>query len=356
MRVQTLSSLDALHALQPQWEALYRRVDSASIFTSPTWVMNWLHAFGHMGSLRCIALYEGETLHAVLPLLQVATRWRKVPVRALIACTNAHSVRSVLLFAPEHATPVRDALQQWLHTQGEWDLLLLDGCDNPLQGVVLPSLDREEPRHPWQHSVLPIEGSWSQYLGGRSRDLRRNIRRTVEGLASHGTLKTRIDTVWSQQLMDDWIAIDRSSWKASDGETIDNDTHTLHYYTRMLQEFSQQGQLLAMTILCDETPISNVICVHDKGVFYTLKTASRKDFCSASLSPGLLAMSELLEYIWNQAHAHTVDFVSKQSYTERWSMASQTFERRSLFSGTWRARIARVLEHYATRHHLSPTA
>lgn len=57
----------ALHALRPEWEALWRRVPGASPFQHPDWLLPWWRQFG-TGQPRVGCLHEGERLTGVLPL------------------------------------------------------------------------------------------------------------------------------------------------------------------------------------------------------------------------------------------------------------------------------------------------
>lgn len=344
MNAQLIQDLAELRAHEPAWQALYERIPQASVFTSPTWVLNWLESFAAPDSLRCIVVYNHDGLQAVLPLVRVATRWRRIPVIALCAATNAHSVRSAWLYPAELKSAIVAAALHVLRQMGQWDMLLLDGCAGAQTDAALPAMPAEEPIAHWCHSSLAIRGAWSDYLASRSRDLRRNLRRTADGLGARGTVDFQVFTRNPDLLMHHWVTIDQASWKAQAGEVVDSNEQTLGYYRRMLHGFASRQQLLAAVLLLDGNPVATVICAYDKGECHTLKTAMRQDCADAKLSTGALVMAHLLEHLWTHPTIRRVDFVSKQPYTDRWTADNQSFTRHIVFARSWRGTLARVLE------------
>ena len=223
-------------------------------------------------------------------------------------------------------------------------MLLLDGCDGPGLAGIVPTQADELPVERWQHSCLPLRGTWDDYLAGRSRDLRRNLRRTEAGLSTMGRLQFQLIEHDADQLFEQWVQVDRASWKASKGETVDSNAQTTGFYQGMLRCFSGQRQLLGGVLSLDDTPIAVIICARDKGICRTLKTAIRQDLSSARLSLGAVVMARLLAALWSQPGMHMIDFVSRQPYTERWTADTLTFERRVAFAASWRGQAAALLD------------
>ena len=65
--IAVLGTDAALHALAPEWEALWQRLPDRPPFTSPVWLLPWWRHFG-TGQPRVATLRRGGTLSAVLPL------------------------------------------------------------------------------------------------------------------------------------------------------------------------------------------------------------------------------------------------------------------------------------------------
>lgn len=344
MKFEVVDGLAGLRAREAAWAALHERIGSASLFTSPGWVLNWIENFAPGARLHGVFASDSAGLQAVFPLVPVFTRWHRVPVTALVACTNAHSVRSALLCDPRHAPAAFAGLLQTLRSGIDWDLLLLDGCNGPAFGSPRPTLPRELPVERWEHSCLAVRGDWAQYLAGRSRDLRRNLRRAEADLAALGSMRFEPIEKDADRLFEIWASVDRASWKAHRGETVDSDVRTTAYYRRILQWLAASGRLAAGVLWLDAAPIAVIIAARDKDVLFTLKTAMRDDLSSARLSPGAVVMARMLKAAWARPGVKLIDFVSKQAYTERWTADVRLFERRVSLSHSWRGQLAGWLD------------
>lgn len=351
MKLELIEDVAGLRSREAQWTTLYRQLPKASIFTSPGWVLNWIESFAPQTSLCCMFASDSSGLRAVLPLLPVAMRWRRLPVTALVACTNAHSVRSTLLFDVVDRTPIFDALANALRGTAGWDLLLLDGCATADGQSLVPPLPRELPVHHWQHYALTVRGTWAQHHATLGRDLRRNLRRAESDLSALG--RVRFDVVESDadRMYEQWVEVDHASWKASAGEIVESSPETRSYYRRMVQGLALNGQLLGGVLMLDDRPIAALMCMRDKGVVYTLKTATRADLSSARLSLNAVAVARLLQTVWARRDVQLVDFVNKQPYTERWTSEKLEFERRVAFAPSWRGHAAQSLERFHERFH-----
>jgi Acetyltransferase (GNAT) domain len=365
MKLERLNDIAALRALQPQWTQLYQSLPGASVFTSPSWVLNWLDNFAPQTPLRCLTLWDDAsstqppalrallpqppTLRAVLPLLPVRTQWRRVPVTALTACTNAHSVRSAILFDQADRSAVFNALAQDLRSAPDWDMLLLDGCDLPMDPSGASALPRELAPERWQHCTLTVQGAWDAYLASLSRDLRRNLRRVQADLSAMGAVQFEVIEDDAEKLFAHWVTVDRASWKADHGETVDSNAQTQSYYRRMLTDAAALNQLLGVVLMLNNQAVGTLIALRDKGVLYTLKTATRADLSTARLSVGALLMAHLLQTVWQRGDVHQIDFVNKAPYTTRWTTQTREFERRVAFAPSWRGQAAGWLERICQR-------
>lgn len=350
MKLERVSDMAALRSLEPQWTQLYQNLPLASVFTSPSWVLNWLESFAPETPLRCLTLWNAAiapyppTLRAVLPLLPVRTQWRRVPVTALTACTNAHSVRSALLYDPADQAVVFNALAQDLRSAPHWDMLLLDGCDLTFAASGSSALPRELAPARWEHCILTVQGTWDAHLALLSRDLRRNLRRVQTDLSTMGSMRFEIIEHDAEKLFAHWVTVDRASWKADRGETVDSNAQTQAYYRRMLINAAALNQLFGVVLMLNDQAVGTLIALRDKGVLYTLKTATRADLSTARLSVGALLMAHLLQTVWQRGDVKRIDFVNKTPYTTRWTKQTRQFERRVAFAPSWRGQAAGWLE------------
>jgi CelD/BcsL family acetyltransferase involved in cellulose biosynthesis len=66
MTFEIISSIERLRSLEQDWDALWRRNESATPFQSPHWLLPWWNAFG-CGELHVIAAYDDRGLQSLAP-------------------------------------------------------------------------------------------------------------------------------------------------------------------------------------------------------------------------------------------------------------------------------------------------
>src|ERR1700748_1298256 len=67
LRVESLESLAALAAIEPEWRALCRRDPAATPFEGPDWLLPWTRRLWGGGKLRVLAVRDGGNLVALAP-------------------------------------------------------------------------------------------------------------------------------------------------------------------------------------------------------------------------------------------------------------------------------------------------
>jgi len=211
MRVELIETEDALRALEPVWESLWRADPAADVFTSFDWFLNWWEHFGHGRGSYGLVMRDGDRwvslpgrdtrLHvlvvwdqgealAIAPLLLLHGWWQRCPVRILAPPLNNHAPRSGFLRSRASRAAVA-AVVEYLARSRQWDLMLLDGI--PGQSGLVPTLSEVAARRlrpgqrqlPWFHAYLAVEGTWEQYLKQKSENFRRSLRRVSTWCREH---------------------------------------------------------------------------------------------------------------------------------------------------------------------------
>lgn len=335
MKVEVIDSIEALTARRSAWEALYQADTEASIFLGPDWLLNWLTHFATNKTLRFLWLTDNSTPVALFPFIVHRARWRRLPVRQLGYCLNTHSVRGGYLVRASYADAAIRAAFQHLDHYRDWDV-----CVAEASPIAQPTLangvarQRSTPRAPpWEHSFLRIDTDWDTFYKSRSRDLRRTLRRSEQDLGKIGAVEFRMfsDGDDVDRAITEMCTIDSASWKAQRGETIAAQATVLNYYTGIVRSFAATGKLLVGSLRVGGQAQAMVLALYDKGVLYTLKTSFVMAIGNARVSPGTLAIYYFLQDVWHRQF-HSIDFVSKHTYTDKWTRDTQAFCRELVFS------------------------
>src|SRR5437764_11448317 len=68
LNIDSLESLEALQAIEPEWRALWERDHAATPFQGPDWLLPWTKWLWGGGKLRIFTVRSGPELVALAPL------------------------------------------------------------------------------------------------------------------------------------------------------------------------------------------------------------------------------------------------------------------------------------------------
>ncbi len=372
VRVQIVHDAAGLDALRADWDALWAADPGADVFGSWAWFRNWWQHFGHGESPAALAVNDGEEwlpvpgghwrLHvcvvrdptaaavALLPLVRIRGRYKRWQGQFLATPVNSHSPRAGLV-ATRFDAAVADALCGCLDRDPGWDLLLLDGlADTPggraerlVEGLSRRGLAIVE-QASWRQSYMDCDGSWEAMLGRRNHKFRLHLGQNERSLAKLGALQ--VDRHAGEDAIgagfDAFLAIDRTSWKAREGESIDRVAALRSYYHDILRRLAPHGGAEVWVLSVAGTPAAAFLCLADGRSLYTLKTSFSESFGRSSrLSPSQVLLARIIEQGWG-LHPRGIDFVGKAPLVDRWATRENAFSHRLLRRRPVSAAIARV--------------
>jgi CelD/BcsL family acetyltransferase involved in cellulose biosynthesis len=194
LHLATLTRLDELVAIEPEWRALFRDSGAPNPFALPAWAITWARHFVAPGRLRCIAVREdGGRLVGLAPLyLDVrGTRLRVARLRLLGArdAPDLSEIQQVLALPGNEREVLRAVVRHALAELDAWDwleLMLAPGQGwlepqwvPPEQGFVLHKAT-------WAYVVLPLQATWEAQRAQLKRNVRESIRRSENRLRADG--------------------------------------------------------------------------------------------------------------------------------------------------------------------------
>jgi hypothetical protein len=355
VRVDVVRDSAGLRDLERDWERLWASDPDADIFASFDWFLNWWEHFGHGERPAALVTRDGPTpiavpggdwkLHAcvvrnsggealaILPLVLVRGVYKGTRCRILSTPVNNHAPRAGLV-ASRFDAGVIDVLSESLASSGNWDVLLLDGLPqrckrlaalaSALAGRGLIPGSRSE----WPHSFFSHSSTWDDFLSSKGQNFRRQLKRSRRALETLGEVAmerfrgTHAATVG----MDLFLAVDRESWKARDGESLALDDVLRSYYVGLCERFAARGRADVWVMRIAARPAAAYLCLCDRQIIYTLKSSFSEAFVTTShSSPGILLLGEILRTA--QADGNIgIDFVCKLPYIDRWATEDRCYE------------------------------
>lgn len=186
LSVRIIESAAGFEGIRTDWNRLLQQVPTASIFSTPEWLLSWLAAYGKGYKPLVITFHDGSagTMIALAPLALTTRRAaiRKLSVLQLLGDGSGDSDNLDILATPGCEREVVSALLDFLATgQQRWDIASLDTmpADSPTGHAFMLELKRRR----WSQHVergtccaVFLPATWELYLQRISPKEREKIR------------------------------------------------------------------------------------------------------------------------------------------------------------------------------------
>ena len=216
---------------------------------------------------------------------------------ALRSTTNSHSPEFGLV-AESAATA--DVMAREIFRRGERSLSLrfLNADDRDLRCLRAATdeaayrvVERTVARSPY----VAIEGDWTTYERGLSRNLRSDIGRQFRRLRKAGSVSVEVATGGERldELLAEGFRVESSGWKAKESTAIACRNDTRQFYSEVAH-WAAQHELLRLSFLrLDGRPIAFQYGVEHDRIYYDIKGGYDAEY--ARFSPGKLLEHTMLE-------------------------------------------------------------
>lgn len=185
LSVRVIESAAGLEGVRADWNRLLQQAPTASIFSTPEWLLPWLAAYGEGRKPWVITFHEGSGAMIALAPMALTTRpaaMRRFCVLQLLGDGSGDSDNLDILAVPGREREVASALLDFLATgQRRWDIASFDTmpADSPTGCALMLELQRRR----WGQFVargtccaVPLPPTWELYLRQVSPKEREKIR------------------------------------------------------------------------------------------------------------------------------------------------------------------------------------
>lgn len=189
MRIDVIEDVDGLERLSDAWRSLREHARRTTPFQSPEWLIPWCSAFLDAGELRALALFSGNRLAALVPMVRrssadgASLALAGEGISDYLDCVLAADADDDVFLCLEHA--IRDETSRIGELRAEgvpaWSALLEAFAD--LRTCVRPST-----RCP----VVSLTPARDHYFRDLPAWLRRNLRRSKKRLEQMGSIRWEI--------------------------------------------------------------------------------------------------------------------------------------------------------------------
>jgi CelD/BcsL family acetyltransferase involved in cellulose biosynthesis len=280
---------------------------------------------------------------------------KRLPVRVLGFIEHPETQVADLLYADAGVEQALKTLLDYAVSEiaSEWDLLMLDKIpvtsetNRWLQLIQASSKCKSELDYNHRACVIPLIGSWNEYLNRQSPRFRKTLRNIINRTQRLGTVEVKCyrGSEAAERGLQRLFSVSNSSWKVMDGVAITSSKARMDFFHDLLRRPDTAGGVQIWFLEINGTPVASEVQVLEREVVYAL----RSDFderCGDS-SPGTYLQMEILKKLFEAGGYKAYNFgIGVNSYKTRWTEQCEQLVRFRLYNGTLYSRLLCSLEPY----------
>ncbi len=349
LRIEVVRSPEGLDELRDDWSALLDRAAEDSVFLSYEWIRSWWEAFGEGtgASLYLLAVWAGDELVGIVPLLRDRRRVLGRRRVGIFFCANNHSNRINLVIAQDClAECITAIVEHLLRHQRDWDVVQLEPMirNSPVTEALLAALHHAGVRYGMStcycSPFLTLPSSWGVVVDNLSTSFRKTLRRKINKAKKLRTVG--IDETAIPARVDDAMAIDRHTWQYANGTGISSRGPNKTFYTTLAHRMAGAGWLRLVFVTLDAKPVCFEYNLLYKNVLYNLKLGYLPE--QGHWSPGLFLKHHVLSQMAS-AGVSEYDFLGlDEPYKLHWTSTVRPHCFVCLVGSTWDVRLAAFVQ------------
>ncbi len=177
-----------------------------------------------------------------------------------------------------------------------------------------------------QTGRITVNGSFDDYWAARGKNLRHNLKRQTNRLATEG-LAGQLDLLTEVREMstavDEYGRLENAGWKASGGTAIAPDNAQGNFYRAMLERFAARGAARVFRYRLGEKTAALDLCIEQGGTLIILKTTY--DESIIGYSPAMLMRQETFRRIFADGRVRRIEFYGKaMDWHTKWTNEIRT--------------------------------
>lgn len=187
---------------------------------------------------------------------------------------------------------------------------------------------------------LDVKGDWQGYERALSRNLLRDLRKSMRGLEREG--KVSVDVMRGGEHLEDRMreafVVEASGWKGAAGTAIQSDPRTQRFYTAIGRWAAERGTLRLYTLRVDRRPLAMCFALQQHGVCQLLKAGYDPAF--GAYSPGKLLMHAMFRDCFESGVQRIELNGDAEPYKLSWADESHEYQRLEAFAPSVAGQLA----------------
>lgn len=355
MQVDCIANESGFLSLKSDWDRLWRSAANPSYFLSHDWIRCCWRELGRNNDMRVLVVRDNGAAVLIAPWMRSRGKRKKLPVRFLRFIEHPETQVADLLYVEAGAEQALKVLLDHVllsEMASEWDLLLLDKIplSSPttrlLQLMQRSSNGKSGLDSSLRSLIIPLNGTWSEYLNSQSVRFRKTLRNIVNRTQRLG--RVQVKCYRGKEAVDYAVrklfSVSDLSWKVTDGVAITSSEARMRFFEELLGRPATAEGVQIWFLEINGNAIASEVQVIDGEVVYAL----RSDFdegCGDS-SPGTYLQMEILKELFGSGHKAYNFGVGLNGYKTRWTEQYDQLTCFRLYNDTFYSRLLRSVDQY----------
>jgi CelD/BcsL family acetyltransferase involved in cellulose biosynthesis len=314
--------------LGEEWRSACSRMQSPSVFITPEYLETaWKHLREADDQPWVMAVREAGQLVGLLPLVRSKRKAHGLTGYELRHMGMWEGDRPGLLttVASDRVWPALFETLRRLRNQWQWlDLRELDDNAWPLRHAdQLGPMMRMSIETDTQAAFLTLEGSWDDYLAGRSTRTRKGFLKTQRQLSQEHPgwdIQVIEEPAALVEAFDRYVAVERRGWKVSAGVGLWSDARQANFYRELLPLLARDRRASVWLLRIDGKDAAGLVRFSQGEIVYERLCTYDPDF--AQYSPGVLLCREATRRAFGSNYRESDALGMAQPLDQRRAIAS----------------------------------
>jgi CelD/BcsL family acetyltransferase involved in cellulose biosynthesis len=365
MKIQLIEDFNGFLRLHDEWNRLWKHSKNPSVFLSHDWIRCCWEELQSANILKIFVVYRGNEPVMIAPLMSSRARQNKFPVKRLSFIEHPEAqVADVICDEGPEAEQGFQQLMAHLFAQSrrQWQLLSLNKIPSCSPLVRWIEGGRRASLHAGWHGsrssvlVVPLAGSWDEFLRAKSSRFRKTLRNIVNRVERMG--ETRIEcygaTRPAQAALPKLFSIADASWKLASGVAVTSSSARKRFFEQLLEDPATAQHMRIWFLEVNDTPVASEIQVVDGETVYALRSDYDEKF--AESSPGVYLQAEILKRLFGSQYRYYSFGVGLNPYKARWTERSADFLNYRIYNQTLYGRVLDWVDRRAAGSRPAPTS
>lgn len=355
MQIQCVDNEAEFLGLREEWNALWRRSANPSYFLSHDWIRCCWQELQATNSMRIFVVRNRAVPLIIAPWMRSRGFQTKLPVNLLtfIAHPEAQLADIVCTAEPESQEAFL-ALIQHLSRElsAEWDLLAFNKI--PGGSLMVQWLERtqyfpeirDQVRSGDQVLVIPLGGSWEEYLSARSARFRKTLRNIANRIQRMGRVEVKCygGTEAPSDAIHKLFSVADASWKLASGVAMTSSKGRKSFFEELFRGAVTAEGVRIWILEVNGSAIASETQVVDGQTVYALRSDYDEQFGDSS--PGVYLQMEILKNLFGGSHQEYNFGIGLNPYKARWTDQHVQLMNIRLYNKTFYGHLLRSLEKY----------